>query len=201
MGDDAGDGLTLNYWRLSYRRRLVRDLWLTPVFIAALVLVGYATGWNVAPIIGIVVPVWLFTTVLNYRMYRIENQVAERLADGVSTGWRPLAVVVDGRPLPTQWPGTWAATHMIVTGDRYEVLVNGRPFETGTSRTAADGEVRQAEVLPATGRRAGQTLAQISRVDGDVLTACAAGPDAPRPAAFSSTPGSGHTLSVWLRVR
>jgi len=33
-----------------------------------------------------------------------------------------------------------------------------------------------------------------------VLVACAAGPDGERPTAFASPPGSGHTLSVWVRV-
>lgn len=128
---------------------------------------------------------------------RYRRQVTDRLTDGISTGWQLLAVVADGRVLPTQQ----ATTYMVVTGDEYEVLVNGRQFETGTGRVLADGEVRQMEVRPDGGRRAGQTLAQISRTDGDVLIACAAGPDQPRPTAFTSEPGSGHTLSVWLRVR
>jgi uncharacterized protein (TIGR03067 family) len=197
MGTDPARPENQIAWHIARRRRMVRDLVLTAVGVGGLVLLGLWTGWNVEPVIGALVVAISIGLVHNYRLYRAEKRVAERLTDGVTVAWKPLSVVVDGRVLPVGY----SAMYMLVTGDRYEVLVNGRRYETGTSQVVADGEVRQTEVLPDTGRRSGQSLAQISRVDGDVLTACAAGPDAPRPTAFSSTPGSGHTLSVWLRMR
>lgn len=110
--------------------------------------------------------------------------------------WRLVAVVVDGVETPIS-----RDTLLTHEGESYTVAVNGRVYETGTSRTDASQLVRRSEVLPDSGPRAGQRLLQISGVVGDVLIACAGGPDADRPTTFASEPGSGHTLSVWLRAR
>lgn len=197
MGTAFDDGGTLNYWRMSHRRRLRRDLWATAVGLPLLVLAGWALRWNVGPVVVMLVAVFVVTMLYNYRLARAEKRVSDRLADGVSTAWRQLAVVVNGKPLPVQW----ATTFLLVTGESYEVQVNGRTHATGTARLVADGDVRQSDVTPETGPNRGRGVAQISRTDGDVLTACAAEPVAPRPTTFTSEPGSGYTLSVWLRVR
>lgn len=110
--------------------------------------------------------------------------------------WRMVALVIDGADTPIR-----AENLLTSDGEAYTVTVNGRVYETGTSRTDASSAVRKSEVLPDTGPRAGQRLLQISGIVGDVLIACAGGPDADRPTAFTSEPGSGHTLSVWLRVK
>lgn len=110
--------------------------------------------------------------------------------------WRLVAVVIDGEDAPIG-----RDTVLTSEGEAYTVTVNGRVYETGLSRTDASSAVRTSEVIPDTGPRAGQRLLQISGVVGDVLIACAGGPDADRPTNFTSEPGSGHTLSVWLRVK
>ncbi len=113
-----------------------------------------------------------------------------------STGtWRQVAVVVDGKDIPVG-----RSTFLVVTPTGYTVTVLGRVYQTGTSVADLSTNPPRSDVSIASGAAAGQTVRQIFRVDGDVLTACAAGPDGDRPTAFASAPGSGHTLSVWVRV-
>jgi uncharacterized protein (TIGR03067 family) len=109
--------------------------------------------------------------------------------------WRQVAAVVDGRDVPVG-----RGTLLTVTPNGYTVSGHGRVYQTGTSRADYAATPHHSDVTVTGGRGAGQTLRQIFRVEGDVLVACNARPGAPRPAAFASPPGSGHTLSVWVRV-
>src|SRR5579884_4150269 len=120
------------------------------------------------------------------------------MAGGKSGGtdiWRQVAVVVDGRNVPAG-----PDTLLTVGADGYTVTVNGRVFQRGTSRADPGPQPRHSDVTVTEGPHAGQTFAQIVAVEGDVLITCAAEPGSPRPTAFTSTAGSGHTLSVWLRA-
>lgn len=53
MRDKVDKGFALNYWRLSYRRKFIRTLWMTPVCICIIVLLWikssttYAMIWTV----------------------------------------------------------------------------------------------------------------------------------------------------------
>lgn len=58
----------------------------------------------------------------------------------------------------------------------------------------------QSDVIVSEGPNAGETLRQIFKHEGDVLIACTAPLGAARPTEFTSRPGSGHSLSVWLRT-
>src|SRR5581483_7109747 len=64
------------------------------------------------------------------------------------------------------------------------------------SKTPHQGDVSVTE-----GQGAGETSTQIFLIEGDVMIACNAPRGAARPTDFTSPPGSGHTLSVWLRTR
>lgn len=68
------------------------------------------------------------------------------------------------------------------------------------SKADFDRTPHEADVTVGEGPNAGQTFRQIFTVVGDVLVACNGEPGAPRPAAFASRPGSGTTLSVWVRA-
>ncbi len=39
MRDKVDKGFVVNYWRLTYRRKFIRTLWMTPVCICAIVLI------------------------------------------------------------------------------------------------------------------------------------------------------------------
>jgi uncharacterized protein (TIGR03067 family) len=109
--------------------------------------------------------------------------------------WRQVAAVVDGKNVPVG-PGAL----LTVGADGYTVTVNGKVYQRGTTTTDYQQVPHASDVAVTEGPHAGQTLPQIFTVEGDVLIACNAPPGAARPTAFTSPPGSGHTLSVWLRT-
>ncbi|MBW3543472.1 MAG: hypothetical protein KY476_24740, partial [Planctomycetes bacterium] len=117
-------------------------------------------------------------------------------AADVNGTWRQLAVVVDGKEVPVG-----PQTLLIVTDDGYTVTVRGKPYQKGTARLIGDEIPRKSVVVVTEGANAGANIPQISTVQGDVLIACQAAPGEERPTSFTSKPGSGHTLSVWLRVK
>lgn len=109
--------------------------------------------------------------------------------------WRQIAGVIDGKEV---WVGRGVILHVAEQG--YTVTVNGRVYQRGTTKNYLDKDPPESDVIVSDGPSAGQTCRQIFHIHGDVLVACIAGPGAPRPTEFTSAPGSGHILSVWLRV-
>jgi uncharacterized protein (TIGR03067 family) len=114
-------------------------------------------------------------------------------ADAHIGTWRMVAVVVDGKDTPVG-----PSTLMAVTREGWTVTADGKPYAKGTTKADRAKSPVQSEVHYAEGALAGKTLQQISRIDGDIMYACAG---ATRPTEFKSTAGSGHTLSVWIRVK
>jgi len=100
---------------------------------------------------------------------------------------------VDGKEIPVG-----PATLLVATQDGYTVTVDGKPYQKGTTKADRTKSPVQSDVTVTEGELAGKTLRQISKIDGDVLIACIG---AERPTEFKSKPGSGHTLSVWIRVK
>lgn len=109
--------------------------------------------------------------------------------------WRQVAVVVDGRRIPV---GTGAV--LTVDAQGYSVSVAGRVIQRGTSSNDYATVPHQSDVTVTEGPQAGQTLPQIFHVEGDILMACAAPNGGVRPTEFRSPSGSGHVLSIWLRI-
>lgn len=189
-------GFCLNYWKLSYRRKFLRDLWMPVVGILIFVGIANWLQWHdlekVIIFLGVVA---VLSARSNYTHWQAERRLLFQLTDGRSTGWKQVAVVMDGREV-----AVGPATFLIVNDGGYEVTVNGRMYQKGTSRTIGDSTPQQSDVLVSEGPNAGETILQIFQIEGDVLIACNAPPGAARPADFCSRPGSGHTLSVWTRV-
>ncbi len=109
--------------------------------------------------------------------------------------WRQVAAVIDGKRIPVG-PGAL----LEVRDDGYTVTVNGRVYQRGTTKNDYQRMPHESEVTVTQGPQAGEVFSQIFLIEGDVLIACAAAPGAARPTSFTSPPGSGHVLSVWLRA-
>ena len=110
--------------------------------------------------------------------------------------WKQVAVVIDGKDTPVG-----KATLMVVTKDAYAVTVDGQPYQKGTSKVVGDHSPRRSDVIIEVGTGAGTTVPQITKVEGDVLIGCQTKADGERPTEFTSKPGSGRILSVWIRVK
>lgn len=107
--------------------------------------------------------------------------------------WRQIAIVMDGKEISME-----GETILTVTGQDYTVTTNGAIFQKGTMKIDRTKSPVQSELMVTEGYMAGQTVHQISRIEGDVFISCF-GTDWPKE--FKSKPGSGHVLSVWIRAK
>ena len=110
--------------------------------------------------------------------------------------WRQVAVVIDGKDTPVG-----RATLMVVTKEGYAVTIDGQPYQKGKAKVVGGDSPRRSDVVIKEGVGAGATVPQITKVDGDVLIGCQARVGGERPTEFTSRPGSGRILSVWVRVK
>jgi uncharacterized protein (TIGR03067 family) len=115
--------------------------------------------------------------------------------------------------------GTWQAVSYSLDGNKAsdEDMKNIQlVFEAnGKTRALRDGQVFIASTTtidpssnPMTidmtyteGDPKGRTALGIYKIEDDLLTICRAAPDKPRPDAFASKPGSGHTLMTYKREK
>lgn len=109
--------------------------------------------------------------------------------------WRLLALVTDGKPTQVA-----SGSVLTVDGEHYSFAVNGTVYQKGITKFDGSKSPRESEVTITQGKGKGNTLLQISKFEDDLLIACLAKAGAPRPTAFQSTPGSGTTLSVWMKL-
>jgi uncharacterized protein (TIGR03067 family) len=186
----------LKYLRLPPRRRFIRDIWLTSVL--CLIVVAFA-WWRegldqIGGVVALIVVVGGLSAASNYLRWQAERRLAALLAASGTHGWRQAAVVIDGVSVPLARP-----THLVVTDEGYTILVGGKTYQKGTTKMPDRDRPWETDVTVTEGASAGETIRQISKVEGDLLIACNAG-GADRPTEFSSREGTGHLLSVWIRV-
>lgn len=70
-------GYEWNYWKLSYRRRFIRTLWLIPIVLLASLFICYNTKsiFIKVVIISILVIMGAIQLIYNNRKYQKENEV------------------------------------------------------------------------------------------------------------------------------
>ncbi len=129
----------------------------------------------------------------------VGSGVADEKEGGDNTeylgNWRQVAVVIDGKDTPVS-----RAVLMTVTREGYAVMIDGQPYQKGKARSAGDESLRRTDLVIVEGTRAGETVPQITKVEGDVMIGCQAKLGGDRPTEFTSKVGSGRILSMWLRV-
>ncbi len=115
--------------------------------------------------------------------------------------------------------GTWQAVSYSLDGNRASdedmkrikltieadgkasALRDGQVFIAGTARIDPTSTIMTMDVTYTEGDFKGRTARAIYKMEDDVLTICRAAVDQPRPGAFASQPGSGHTLMAYKRER
>jgi uncharacterized protein (TIGR03067 family) len=90
----------------------------------------------------------------------------------------------------------------VFAGDRYTVRMNGKTIEEGTFRIDPSAKPKTIDVRP-TKPKSKVMLGIYEIGEGDTIRACFTHPGsaATRPAEFSTTKGTGHTLQVIKRVK
>jgi uncharacterized protein (TIGR03067 family) len=118
--------------------------------------------------------------------------------DKMQGDWQCVSYTVDGMRLPED---DAQALFRTVKGDRYTISRFEKTIGTGTIKLDASKDPRQIDARsPLPGGKT-RLLRGIYEVRGDTLKLCFGAADKERPKGFTSTPGSGNTLSVWTREK
>ncbi len=113
--------------------------------------------------------------------------------------WRVVAVVANGQPVPEE-----TCRKITVTNDAdggWVVRVEGKAVARGTSRIDPTRSPKTIDLIPSEGEHKGETARGIYEIAGDMRKICYAPSGKPRPARFSSAPGSGHILATFKREK
>ncbi|HZZ27224.1 MAG TPA: TIGR03067 domain-containing protein [Pirellulales bacterium] len=102
-----------------------------------------------------------------------------------------------------EWEGSsflpGANVRLAISDHQYMVAPNTGAATVGNFALYQMSWPRQINYVPFSGPAAGQTCLGIYSVIGNVQVVCFVPPGQPRPTDFSTFPGSGRMLNVWLR--
>ena len=128
---------------------------------------------------------------------RAEFEVMTPEHERLEGEWSAISITKDGIPLPSHF-----AKEGRRIGDRTLATVKFGPQVFMQALTRIDTTTRPwtIDYLHTTGPTEGLVQCGIFGWHGDHVAICFAEPGAPRPTAFASQPGSGHTLSKWRRT-
>jgi uncharacterized protein (TIGR03067 family) len=84
---------------------------------------------------------------------------------------------------------------------KWAIEVDGKVAARGTSKIDPTKKPRAVDLTVTEGDSKGKTALGIYQFEADTRTVCYAQPGKERPAAFSSTVGSGHILVVLKRLK
>ncbi|HTQ38126.1 MAG TPA: TIGR03067 domain-containing protein [Pirellulales bacterium] len=102
-----------------------------------------------------------------------------------------------------EWEGSsflpGASVRLEMNNDRYLLAPNTPSATLGGFALFQMTWPRQINYVPLTGPNAGQMCLGIYSVTGNIQMVCFAPPGQPRPTDFTTFPGSGRMLNVWLK--
>ncbi|WP_406698679.1 TIGR03067 domain-containing protein [Singulisphaera sp. Ch08] len=123
----------------------------------------------------------------------------------------------DSKSGPNELKGSWKLKSMHRNGDKledkplvvtfddckFETRSNGKSVESGTIEIDIRTKARNYDVtITGDFKEKGNTYHGIYKIAGDTLQTCVnINPGKDRPREFVTTPGSGHQLIIWERVK
>jgi uncharacterized protein (TIGR03067 family) len=111
--------------------------------------------------------------------------------------WEVVSAVADGKKQP---PPKEKATVTNKDG-KYTLKVGDTMVGGGTVKIDPSASPATVDITPSSGPDKGKSVLGIYEVKGDTLRSCIAPAGKPRPRAFESKEGSGHTLFTYKRVK
>lgn len=111
--------------------------------------------------------------------------------------WRFQSVEMDGKALPAEG---FQENTLILNGDRFTVEMGG-PALHGLYEVDPTATPKTIDVTFGDGEDRGQTVQGIYELEGETYRVCLGLPGKPRPADFTSKPGSGQILEVLKRKK
>lgn len=117
--------------------------------------------------------------------------------------WLTVSLVNDGKTLVDDKtpPKPGAATTLIYDGDEWKIQVGDQIVAKGKFKVDAGKMPKQIDIFDESGVPNEKTKLGIYEISGDTYRFCLAPAAKPRPADFSSKPGSGHSLGVSKRAK
>jgi uncharacterized protein (TIGR03067 family) len=111
--------------------------------------------------------------------------------------WQAASYALDGNKAPD---ADLKTIKLVIDADgKTTALQDGKMFIASTTTIDPAVKPPAIDIAYTAGDAKGRTSLGIYKIEDDVLTICRAAPDKPRPTAFDSQPGSGHTLMSYKR--
>jgi uncharacterized protein (TIGR03067 family) len=121
-----------------------------------------------------------------------ESQAAD--LDQLQGEWQLESATRDGKEMPPEMRKLFKCR---IQGNKFTITRDGKPVEQGTLKLEPMKKPKAIEFNLGEDKQA----LGIYDVSGDIYKQCYAPPGKDRPKDFSAKEGSGHTLSVWKRIR
>ena|SRR5712672_2219841 len=127
-----------------------------------------------------------------------EDQAVKKDLALLQGEWSMVSGSADGQAMPADLAGKMKR---ICKGDEITVTMSGQVFFQAKITIDPSKQPKTIDYAMTEGSNQGKIQHGIYEVDGDTLKSCFGGPDAERPADFTSKTGDHRTLSVWKRSK
>jgi uncharacterized protein (TIGR03067 family) len=117
--------------------------------------------------------------------------------------WLTVSLVNDGKALVDDKtpPKPGPVTKLVCDGNKWFIKVGDKTVASGVFKIDSTKTPKEIDIFDETGVKNDRTKLGIFEIDGDTYKYSLAPAGKPRPTAFISKPGSGHSLGVSRRER
>jgi uncharacterized protein (TIGR03067 family) len=112
--------------------------------------------------------------------------------------WQPASAIIDGKERPSPKERKMILEYK---DERYSDKVGDKVVGEGISRIDPTQNPKTLDIIPDRAGKQGKGALAIYELNGDELRVCLARPGQARPTEFASTPGSGHILLTFKRLK
>jgi uncharacterized protein (TIGR03067 family) len=112
--------------------------------------------------------------------------------------WSMASGERDGQPFPEDFV---KGSSRVCKGDETTVTVGGQLFMKAQFTVDPSKQPKTIDYRVTDGPNKGKTQLGLYAIDGDTVKFCFSGPEQKRPTDFTTKPGDGRTLSVWIRLK
>ena len=132
-----------------------------------------------------------------------EGDVSRSDLDKLRGTWLTVSLVNDGKTLVDEKapPKGGPITKLVYDGNTWIIKVGDRTVATGVFKIDATKMPKEIDIMDESGMKNEKTKLGIYELDGATSKYCLAPAAKPRPTAFTSKAGSGHSLGVSKREK
>ncbi len=142
---------------------------------------------------------------VTYQETRPETLGVSQTSDlaNLSGTWLTVSLVNDGKTLVDENspPKAGPATKLVYDGNMWLIKVGDKTVASGQFQIDATKTPKEIDIMDASGLKNEKTKLGIYELDGDTYKFCLAPAAKPRPTAFTSKAGTGHSLGVSKREK